>query len=114
MTSLKVSKKELIANRLRAAREQAGLSQGQVAKMFDVKRPTISEIEAGRRNVTAEEVSNFAEIYRVSVNWLLSEGDQDNNPALHLAARELSKLKKDDLDKVLNLLSTLRDVGEDS
>ena len=44
------SMKECIASRLRSAREMAGLSQGQVAKMLGMHRPTISEIEAGRRS----------------------------------------------------------------
>ena len=45
-----------IAGRLRLARETAGLSQGQAAKRLGLHRPTVSEIEAGRRRVTAEEV----------------------------------------------------------
>ena len=35
-----------IAQRFRQAREQAGLSQGQAARLMKVHRPTISEIEA--------------------------------------------------------------------
>ena len=41
-------KKSTIAARIRAAREAAGLSQGQVARKLKMHRPTISEIEAGR------------------------------------------------------------------
>jgi len=104
-----------IAERLRAAREQAGLSQGQVAKLLGMHRPTISEIEAGRRRVSAEELARFAQTYDVSVGWLADEaGDGANAPdaRVQLAARELSKLKREDLDKVLNLLASLRDDAE--
>jgi transcriptional regulator with XRE-family HTH domain len=59
-----------VAERLRIAREQAGLSQGQVARILGLHRPTISEIEAGRRRVTAEETATFARLYEVSVAWL--------------------------------------------
>lgn len=97
-----------IANRLRVAREQAGLSQGQVARMLDVHRPTISEIEAGRRKVSAEELARLAKIYGVSVSWLTKEESEVEDPAVELAARELAKLKKQDLDSVLRLLRTLR------
>jgi transcriptional regulator with XRE-family HTH domain len=97
-----------IAARLRAAREQAGLSQGQAAKKLDLQRPTISEIEAGRRKVAAEELSLFAEIYDVSVSWLTNNESEVPDPAVELAARELAKLKKGDLDNVLQLLRTLR------
>lgn len=106
--------KTIISNRLRAAREQAGLSQGQVAVLIKKQRPTISEIEAGRRNVTAEELAQLADIYGVSINWLLNKPDAQDDLSIHLAARELAKLKKEDLDKVLNLLSTLRDINGDS
>lgn len=97
-----------IASRLRAAREQAGLSQGQVSKLLNVQRPTISEIEAGRRKVPAEELARFAEVYDVSVSWLATDESEVPDPAVELAARELAKLKKEDLDTVLQLLKTLR------
>ncbi|MGH9438104.1 MAG: helix-turn-helix domain-containing protein [Terriglobia bacterium] len=99
-----------LAERLRAARTQAGLSQGQVAKMLHMHRPTITEIEAGRRKVTVEELAQFSRIYETSVAWLTgSETDNDEvNDRVRLAARELAKLKPEDLDKVLHLLATLR------
>lgn len=99
-----------VAERLRLAREQAGLSQGQVAKLLDLHRPTISEIEAGRRRVAAEELTAFSRIYEVSVAWLTGTdaGDDDLDDRVRLAARNLAKLRPDDLDKVLRLLSSLR------
>lgn len=99
-----------IGERLRLAREQAGLSQGQVARMLSMHRPTISEIEAGRRRVTAEELATFARIYEVSIAWLSGADaeDDDGDDRVHLAARELAKLKPADLDKILNLLATMR------
>lgn len=109
------SKKLLIATRLREARTLAGLSQGQVAKMLEMHRPTISEIEAGNRRVSAEEVAQFAEIYDVTVSWLLAETTEQlttDDPRLKLAARELSKLKPDELDRLLRLLASMRSSDE--
>jgi transcriptional regulator with XRE-family HTH domain len=100
-----------IAGRLRAAREQAGLSQGQAAKLLGLQRPTVSEIEAGRRRVPAEELAKLAVIYGVSVAWLTVNEPEVPDPAVELAARELAKLKKEDLDTVLQLLRTLRKSG---
>jgi transcriptional regulator with XRE-family HTH domain len=100
-----------IAARLRAAREQSGLSQGQAAKLLDMQRPTISEIEAGRRKVAAEELASFARIYGVSVSWLANEKSEVADPAAELAARELAKLKPQDFDNVMKLLRTLRKTG---
>src|SRR5712692_2674639 len=101
-----------LARRLRTAREHAGLSQGQVAKLLDMHRPTISEIEAGRRRVSAEELAEFARMYEVGLDWLTgTEGQQvdEEDDRVMLAARQLARLKPDDLDKVMRLLSSLRD-----
>ena len=95
-----------IAERLRAAREQAGLSQGQVATKFKMQRPTVSEIEAGRRRVTAEEAGAFADLYDVSVSWLINGKEEGIDPSVELAARVLSKLKREDINSLLHLLRT--------
>ena len=107
------STREAIARRLRAAREQAGLSQGQVARLLDYQRPTISEIEAGRRKVSAEELARFADLYKVSVSWLTLSKSEIPEPNVELAARELAKLKKEDLDRILQLLRTLRKASDE-
>ncbi len=114
-------KRTLVALRLREARKMAGLSQGQVAKLLGLHRPTVSEIEGGNRRVSAEELSKFAETYDVTVSWLLAETVdqlQTDDPRLQLAARELGKLKPDDLDRLLRLLASMRssdaDAGEKS
>jgi transcriptional regulator with XRE-family HTH domain len=108
--------KKFIGSRLRWAREQAGLSQGQVAKKLSVHRPTISQIEAGERNVRIEEIQQFAELYGVDENWLMKGDDVltgQRDPRIELAARELSKLKREDLDSILRLIQVLRnDEGE--
>lgn len=98
-----------IASRLRLAREQAGLSQGQVAKLMNMHRPSISEIEAGRRKVSADELTEFSRLYDVSVAWLInSEEADEQRDRIELAARELSRLKPEDLDKIIDLLAALR------
>jgi transcriptional regulator with XRE-family HTH domain len=104
-------KKEAIASRLALARKQAGLSQAQVAKMLNLHRPSMSEAEAGRRNVSATEIATLAEIYGVSVDWLAgsdTDSVDQKRDRIQLAARELAKLKKGDLEKVLGLLSALK------
>jgi hypothetical protein len=56
-----------------------------------------------RRKVSSEEVAEFASINEVSVVWLLgseAEGEELDD-RVRLAARDLTKLKLEDLDKVL-------------
>ncbi|NKC11837.1 MAG: helix-turn-helix domain-containing protein [Gammaproteobacteria bacterium] len=105
------SKRSRIAARLKEARKLAGLSQGNIAKMLGLHRPSVSEIEAGNRRVSSDELSRLAEIYDVSVAWLLGEAPDvldASDPRIELAARELSKLKPDDLERLLKLLAAMR------
>ena len=99
-----------IASRLRSAREMAGLSQGQVAKILGLHRPSVSEMEAGRRKVSADELGKLAEIYSVDIRWLAGSipDTKNGDERIQFAARQLAKLKDDDLDKVLNVLRALR------
>lgn len=108
-------KKSIIASRLREARKMAGLSQAQVAKILGLHRPSITEAEAGNRKVSADEIAKLAELYDVSVSWLLGEGAEKldiHDDKIQLAARELHKLKPDDLDRLLTILASMRTEGE--
>lgn len=110
-----VSDKNSIAVRLREARRLSGLSQGQAAKRMEMHRPTISEIEAGNRRVSSDELARFAKLYKVSTSWLIGEGAEKldlHDAKIQLAARELQKMKPQDLDRLLQLLASMR--GEES
>ena len=99
-----------VARRLRTAREMAGLSQGQVARMLQIHRPSVSEAEARRRRVPAEELSELAKIYGVSVNWLSGFGEDKLTLGTLESARRARarKAKPEDLNRVLQLLAALR------
>lgn len=52
-----------------------GLTQAMVAAMLHMSRPTVSQIEAGKRPVNSLELKRFARLYRVSVGNLLDDPD---------------------------------------
>src|SRR5689334_1224776 len=100
-----------IGTRIREACNLAGYSQGQISKLMKMHRPTVTEIEAGNRRVTAEELSRFAGYYRVSVAYLTGDAPEtltSDDPKLQLAARELQKLKPQQIDQLLRVLAALR------
>jgi len=108
-----MTNKQKLAERIKQARELSGLSQGQAAKQLGFHRPTISEIEAGRRNVKADEISAFAELYGIETSWLISgeiEKEKLNKDIL-AAARELSSMKQEDLDTLLNTIKMIKSKG---
>ena len=105
-----MSDREKIAERLKEARVLAGLSQENAAKILELQRPAISEIESGRRKVSAEEIIQFANLYKVSTSWLLLKDEEQEiemNNELRLAARELSKMSDIDRKRLLDILRIL-------
>jgi transcriptional regulator with XRE-family HTH domain len=111
-----IERRKEIASRLREARRLAGLSQGQVAKRMDMHRPTVSEIEAANRRVSADELKQFAELYDVKMAYLTGEAPDSlelDDPRLKLAARELQKLPPESLEKLLQALAALRTKDKD-
>lgn len=111
MSETEDQRRAKIAERIREARKSAGLSQGQVARLMNLHRPTISEIEAGNRRVSAEELTALAKMFDVSVAWLVGEAPETvetDDPRIQLAARELKKLKPEDLDRLMRLLASMR------
>ncbi|MBL7718310.1 MAG: helix-turn-helix transcriptional regulator [Flavipsychrobacter sp.] len=100
--------REKIASRLKDARVLAGLSQAQAAEKLGLQRPAISEIEAGKRKVSAEEIIQFANLYKVDTSWLLlQESESDMSEAFKFAARELGKLKPEEIQKVIDIIKIL-------
>lgn len=114
MTEKNQDKKQVIAARIREARMAAGLKQAHVAEMLGLHRPSVSEIEAGNRTVSAEELVLLANLFDVDVAWLGGEGADSVDPhdnKLQLAARELQKLKPDDLERLLKIIASMRPGG---
>lgn len=100
-----------IGERLRWAREQAGLTQTQIARLLKYHRPTISQIEAGQRVVRPDEIACFASLYGVQEAWII-HGDKGiattQDARVEIAARELAKLRKEDLDTILKVIKVMR------
>jgi len=100
-----------IGERLRWAREQAGLTQTQIARMLNYHRPTISQIEAGQRGVRPDEIARFALLYSVQEAWII-HGESGILPTedarVEIAARELAKLRKEVLDTILKVIKVMR------
>jgi len=64
-----------IAERLTAARKKAGMSQAVVAEHLDISRPALSEVETGKRRLSANEFIRLAILYNVSLDWLAGKDE---------------------------------------
>ncbi len=71
MTPLEEVSPAEVGERLRIARESAGISQANAAASIDVARTTLVAIEQGQRRVRMSELQQLARLYGTSVNALL-------------------------------------------
>jgi len=98
--------------RLRSSREFLGLSQEEVAEHMGLSRPAISNVEAGKRKVSTDELRRFSELYRRPYEYFLGEvsefPEDETTGALFRAARELSE---GDKAQVLRFAEFLRNAG---
>jgi Zn-dependent peptidase ImmA (M78 family)/transcriptional regulator with XRE-family HTH domain len=60
-----------LPERLRQAREQAGLTQQVVADWLGIRRPGVVEFESGRRALKSDELAKLAALYGRSLSWLV-------------------------------------------
>ncbi|WP_051891615.1 helix-turn-helix domain-containing protein [Lysinibacillus sphaericus] len=75
---------DILAKRLRTLREERGYLQKFVADKLDIKSNTLSGYENGTRSPDPSMLSSLADLYDVSIDYLL--GRTDNKDALHKQA----------------------------
>src|SRR5688572_15334286 len=92
-----------LGKRLAEARTAAGLTQVQVARMLNLPRPSVTEMESETRRVSAGELKELGRIYRVSVEWLAGENVEERNRQVKMAARKLTGLKDDDFRMMVKI-----------
>ena len=102
--------------RLRQAREYLGLSQVDVAKLMNLSRTAITQMENGKRGVDALELLALAKLYRCTAGSLTG----DENPAdadgeaLLRATSGLSPNDRRDILKFAEFLRNKKGPGDDS
>ncbi len=84
---------EFTAKKLREARMKAEITQDEVAALMKITRRAISEMEAGKRSISADELTQFSRIYEVDVRELLFVEFTEAGEEQRLAAKYSSFLK---------------------
>jgi transcriptional regulator with XRE-family HTH domain len=84
---------EFTAKKLKEARMKAEITQDEAAALMNVTRRAISEMEAGKRSVSAEELAQFSRIYKVDVRELLFVEFTEAGEEQRLTAKYSSFLK---------------------
>jgi transcriptional regulator with XRE-family HTH domain len=95
--------------KLREAREYLGLKQEQVARHMALPRTAVSEIENGRRGVSAIELTKLARLYQRPVAWFTGEEAEAAVPAdVAFLARTASALSDNDRQELQRFAEFLR------
>ncbi len=85
-----------LAERLRRAREECGLSQQKVADALGLPRTALSKIEGGTRAVSTLELTRLVDLYAFPASYFLAE--DDDPPAedvVHVLLRAVPEMKRD-------------------
>lgn len=85
-----MEERKSIGIKLKSLRENAGLTQKQVAEYLEVDQSYLSKIETGERALSVEQLESLAELYGHDISFFM-EGDQEAKPIkLALRARDLT------------------------
>lgn len=103
-----ITQKEL-GGRISELRKNKGYSQDELAKLIKISRPSLTQIELGKRNLSVIELKNISNILSISIDKLLSQdfttddinftsADSTDNQELRISIPELK------VDKFKNIL----------
>lgn len=73
MATLHSQDYETLVERLREARQDAGLTQEEVAEVFGRPQSFLSKVESGERRIDPVELCHFADLYKKPVQWFLPD-----------------------------------------
>jgi transcriptional regulator with XRE-family HTH domain len=97
-----------LAERLRTAREDAGVSQDTVAQTLGVPRAAISQIEHGNRRVEAIELARLAKLYKKPLSYFAHDAHAEESQEFELLKRATAQLSDKDRGEVLRFAEFLK------
>jgi transcriptional regulator with XRE-family HTH domain len=82
-----------IGQRLQDLRKAKGLSQEDLARLVNISRPSLTQIEGGNRGVDVQELQKFARVLGFSLDAFFAPGFGANPPGLDLPEKPASAPK---------------------
>lgn len=99
-----------LGRRLRSARLTAGLTQDEVADALGVPRPTISQIEAGKRGVGSLELAELARLYERPMESFFDDAVTDDTLAILFRSDGLRPEDRHVIDEFCELCRSYADL----
>lgn len=100
---------------LKKLRKQKGVTQSDIAKLFDVGYTTISNWETGFSEPSIEQIKILADYFGVTVNYLLGVDNADPIEKLKQALKEAGlyngddDMSEEDLKKALQIVDMIKE-----
>lgn len=108
----------LFGDRLKELRKSKNITQTDIAKMYGVTDATVSAWEVGKAQPSYDVLTNLAQYFNVTTDYLLgfNQDDLDNIERLKLVLREAGMLNgdnedmtKEDFEKAMQIVSMLKE-----
>ena len=99
-----------VYERIKEYRIQLNLTQEYVAKYLGINRATVTQMENGKRKVSADELSKLCVLFGVSADSLLY-GEEISEPA-NVFARSFERLNERDQAEIMNLIRFKEQLNE--
>jgi len=121
---MKTITQSAIGTRISELRKSKGYSQDELARLLEISRPSLTQIELGKRNVSVIELKKIADNFSISIDRLLSQEliiedvnisltDKEENQKLRVSIPKLNVNKfKDILLYILERCAGKPNVGE--
>jgi len=117
-----------LGNKIKTAREECGLTQVKFAKMLNINRTSLSQIEKGERKITADETALVSKFLNIPLNILLDQNkdmqvflEKEDQPEsagmpereirIHVPQKKFNKFREV-LLYILNKVGSRPNVGE--
>jgi len=101
-----------LGQRLRQAREAAGLTQGRVAEKLGISRPTLAQMELGGREVTSIELDRLAYLYGRDIRSFLQDDFQPDDALTALFRADPALSDEDEVaDHLRWCMAVARELG---
>lgn len=96
----------MIGKRLIELRNKKKMTQKDIANKLKISRSTYSNYESDFREPDFKNVEILADIFEVSVDYLLGRDEKNNNPSIEEAERD--KENKDLSDLIINIKDPIK------
>ncbi len=99
-----------VGTEIRKLREASGMSQEELAGLVGVSRPSIVNIESGKRKISAQELIQFAEIFGLTLDQLVNPslrpeiGVEESTPATQPGESMRISIPRENYDKFWEVL----------